>query len=55
MPKEIRITNVPDQLREDLENIANNHGAEVGPFLKIKLKELSDSYPIEMKKRKKKN
>jgi ribosomal protein S17E len=48
---EIRITNVKDKVREELEIIAENTGVKLAPFLKIKLKELADSYPDEMKKK----
>jgi hypothetical protein len=47
--KEIRITNVPQQVRKDLKNIAKNLGVDLGQFLKIKLKDISDSYSKEMK------
>lgn len=51
---EIRITNVNPNNKKELENIVDNIGVDLAPFLKIKLKELADSYPADMKLPKKK-
>lgn len=50
---EIRITNVPSRLFKEINAIASNLGVDRGQFLKIKLKEIADSYPKEMKEVKK--
>ena len=50
---EIRISNVNPSTKQDLINIASNLGVDLSPFLKIKLKDVADSYPIDMKKKKK--
>ena len=46
---EIRITNVPNQVRKDLKAIAKNLGVDTGQFIKMKLKDITESYPKEMK------
>lgn len=51
-PSELRITNPNPKLKEELETIAHNIGIQLSPFLKMKLKEIADSYPPEMKRRK---
>jgi len=47
---EIRITNVPKDIKEDLENIAANTGISLGTLLKPKLREIRDSYSEKMRK-----
>ena len=42
---EIRITGVPEQIKEDLKNIAFNTGVDLGQLLKPRLREIRDSYP----------
>lgn len=49
-PKEVRITNFPTSLKTELNNIADNIGIQMGTFLKMKLREIADSYPPEMKR-----
>lgn len=46
---EIRIKNIPTGTHQDIKAIAKNLGVDVGQFLKVKLKEISDSYSKEMK------
>jgi hypothetical protein len=46
---EIRITGVPEQIKEDLKNIAKNSGVDLGQLLKPKLREIRDSYPEYMR------
>lgn len=50
---EIRITNVPRRLYSDLSNIASNAGVNLSAFLKLKLRELADSFPQEVRSKKK--
>jgi hypothetical protein len=47
---EIRITNVPKDIKEDLENIADNIGISLVTLLKPKLREIRDSYSEKMRK-----
>ena len=48
---EIRITNVPLDVKNDLENIAGNIGVTLSAMLKPKLREIRDSYSDKMKKK----
>lgn len=48
---EIRITNVPSDIKNDLENIAGNMGISLSAMLKPKLREIRDSYSDKMKKK----
>lgn len=47
--KELRITNFPDKVKRELRAIAQNTGVDLGQFIKIKLKDVADSYPKEDK------
>ena len=46
---EIRVTGVSSKLNEELQNIAGNIGITKNSFLKMKLREISNSYPEKMK------
>lgn len=46
---EIRITNVPPQIKQELKNIAKNSGVSLGQLLKPKLREIASSYEANMK------
>lgn len=48
---EIRITNVPLDVKNDLENIAGNIGISLSAMLKPKLREIRDGYSDKMKKK----
>ncbi len=48
-PPELRVRGVSDKIRNDLINIAKNHGTTLSDFLKPKLREIADSYPEKMK------
>lgn len=48
--REITISNVPDNLKRDLDNIAANMGVPLASFLKPELTKIANSYPPEMKK-----
>lgn len=50
--EEIRIPGVSSQLKTELTNIAKNIGVPLASFLKPKLKEISDSFPENMKVKK---
>jgi antitoxin component of RelBE/YafQ-DinJ toxin-antitoxin module len=49
---EIRITNVAKDLREDLNTIASNLGITTNQFLRMRLREIANSYPPNMKTKK---
>jgi len=46
---EIKITNVPPTVKEQLENIADHMGVETGSFLKTELRHIIDRYPEKMR------
>lgn len=46
---EIRITNVPLDVKNDLENIASNIGISLSAMLKPKLREIRDGYSEKMR------
>lgn len=50
---DLKITRVKIKLIEEIQNIADNTGLNRSQFLKMKLKDISDSYSEEMKKKKK--
>jgi hypothetical protein len=47
--RELRITNVPTRLREELENVVGNLGTTVSGFLKPKIRDILESYSPDMK------
>jgi hypothetical protein len=47
---EIRVTLVPDQLKQDLINIAKNKGMTLSSYLKLKYREIRNSEPEAMLK-----
>lgn len=47
--REVRVTNVPDQLNDDLLNISKNLGITISTLVKPKLYELTNSYDANMK------
>lgn len=50
---DLKITRVKIKLIEEIQNISDNIGLNRSQFLKMKLKEISDSYTEDMKKKKK--
>jgi hypothetical protein len=48
---QIKITNVPASLKQELKNIADHMGVELGSFLKPKLRDIANSYPEHMKQK----
>lgn len=49
--EEIRLTNVPQDLKSDLKNIAANTGMTLTQMLKPVLRQVRDSYPEDMRKK----
>ena len=47
------ITQLPDELRNDLKNIAANNGIPLSTMLKPHLRDIRDSYPEHLRKPKK--
>lgn len=47
--KVLFIPNMPDKLKEDLISISKNMGITLSQFLKMKLREIRDSYPEHMR------
>lgn len=47
---ELRVTNMPVQLNEELNNIKDNLGISLSAFLKPHLRKIVDSYDEHMKK-----
>lgn len=47
--KYLRISGVPNQLANELQNIAKNSGVTLAALLKPKLREIAESYPQQMK------
>ncbi len=50
---EIRVTNVPRNLKSDLEIIAENLGIDMAAFMKMKFYEIRNSFPADMLKKRK--
>lgn len=49
---EIKITNVPNEIKNDLVNIAKNSGVSLGTLLKPKLREWAATFPQSLKEKK---
>ncbi len=49
-PDDIRLRALPPQLKTDLDNISDNLGISLTQMLKPILREVSDSFPVHLKK-----
>lgn len=49
---EISVKNVPTTLKEELHNISVNLGVDLGALIKLKLREIANTYPEHMKRKK---
>jgi hypothetical protein len=48
--REIRVRGVSHQVAEDLNNISKNSGVPLSDLLKPKLREIVESYPVNMRR-----